>query len=60
MSRKESLIYKQNFNPIWTGGNWPIARFFDYNSETIQPIFTKFCDFNHTYIGYLSKLRVQV
>ena len=22
--------------------------FFLYNSETVQPIFTKFCDFNHT------------
>ena len=28
------------------------------NSETVQPVFTKFCDFNHTYIGYLSKLRL--
>ena len=46
--------------PFRPGGgreaNWPIARFILKSSETVQLIFTKFCDFN--YISYLSKLRV--
>ena len=33
------------------GANWPFTRFFLYNSETVQPIFTKICDFNRTYTG---------
>ena len=45
----------KTFNPIW-GANWPIAGFFLYNSETIQPIFTKFCDFNDTYTGCLNEI----
>ena len=51
---------KFQFSPIQTGGggSWPIARFFLYSSDTVQLILTKFCDFNHNYIGYLSKLRV--
>ena len=40
------------------GAKWPIDRFFQNSSETVEPIFTKFCDFNHNYIAYLSKLRV--
>ena len=40
------------------GGNWPIARFCLYNSKTIQQILSKCCEFNYTYIGYLSKLTV--
>ena len=56
---------KNAVNPVWTGGqigpwgeeaNWSTG----FSSETVQQIFTKFCDFNHTYIGYLPKLQVEV
>ena len=40
------------------GGGGAHFQAFLYNSETVQSIFIKFCDFNHNYIGYLLKLRV--
>ena len=52
MCRVEIIIVRFNLvNPIWTGedreAKWHFARFLLYSSETVQPIFTKFCDFNH-------------
>ena len=45
-------------NPTWTGGaKWPITRIFLYSSETVKPIFTKFCDFHHIYTWCPKKVR---
>ena len=33
---------------------------FLHSSEIVQPILTKFDNFSHNYIGYLSKQRIQV
>ena len=46
------------FRPGEGGANWPIARFFLYSSETVQPIFRKFSDFSYNYISYFLKLIV--
>ena len=50
-----------SFDHTVTGGgggggvNWTMAKFFLYNSKTVQSIFNKFCDFNYTYIGLFFK-----
>ena len=53
------MTKEQKFTSISTGGggNSPSSGF---SSEIAKPILTKFCDSKYNYIGYLSKLKIQV